>query len=103
MAKTKSTVKVSDIIRDVLTERKYTRDSDELLYYYVCMKFNPNIKNVTFENLFKNRTYYGIPTYETVRRGRAKLQREYENLRGLNTKEDKRKRSRKRFLVWSSI
>ena len=96
-------IKVKEVIENILTEKKYTRDSDELLYYYVCMTFNPNIKKVTFEDLFKNRTYFGVPTYETVRRSRAKLQRENEALRGLNSVEDKRRTSRKKFLVWSAV
>ena len=96
-------IKVKEVIENILTEKKYTRDSDELLYYYVCMTFNPNIKKVTFEDLFKNRTYFGVTTYETVRRSRAKLQRENEALRGLNSVEDKRRTSRKKFLVWSAI
>ena len=77
-------IKVKEVIENILTEKKYTRDSDELLYYYVCMTFNPNIKKVTFEDLFKNRTYFGVPTYETVRRSRAKLQRENKKLEYTN-------------------
>lgn len=46
MAKVKKSIKVKDVITSILRAKKYTRDSDELLYYHVCSYFNPAIKTI---------------------------------------------------------
>ena len=99
----KKTISVKEVITQILATKKYTRDSDELLYYHVCSYFNPSIKNMTVKDFFTNRTYMGVPTYETVRRTRAKLQRDNETLKGINSIEDKLCQEKKRFMPFSKI
>lgn len=69
-----------------------TRDSDELLYLKVCEHYNPTVLNKSFKQVFVNRLFNGIPSFETVRRCRTKVQSEHEELH--STLEVKQKRQK---------
>lgn len=68
-------------VRLVLESKPETRDDDDLLYLEIC-KGKLLTEVISLEYFLRNRKSSCIPPFESVRRTRAKLQRENENLRG---------------------
>lgn len=68
-------------VRLVLESKPETRDDDDLLYLEVC-KSKVKADLISVEYFFLHRKNSCIPPFESVRRTRAKLQRENEALRG---------------------
>lgn len=77
----KDIFKISDIVREVLTDKPETRNSDTTLYLAVCERMNPDACRMSFSTVFEHRKELGIPNMETVRRSRQNLQSKYESLR----------------------
>lgn len=86
----KDIFRVSQIVKEVLTEEPYTRNSDTSLYLAVCRKVNPDACNMSFSTVFEHRKELGIPNMETVRRSRQHLQSKHEELRADETVTDGR-------------
>lgn len=84
----KDIFRVSDIVKAVLDEQPYTRNSDTSLYLAVCEKMNPDACRMSFATVFEHRKELGIPNMETVRRSRQHLQSKYEYLRATKEVED---------------
>lgn len=99
----KSLTITTEVISNILLNNKATRDSDDLLYLEVCKHYNPSIVNKPFGEVIKNRTYHGIPAFESVRRARAKLQSQDEQYRGTLSVKEKREAKRKAFAIFSKI
>lgn len=69
-----------DIIKQVLTDHPETRNDDDLLCYKVYESMLPGCGGMLYRAVVLNRKAYKLPAYETVRRTRQKLQREYPEL-----------------------
>lgn len=86
--KKKSEIKTThDIVLKILVENENARSSDNILYYLVCKEVGSrrgvNIAQVSFEQFFTTAlAEYGLPTFETVRRTRQKIQAECPELAG---------------------
>jgi len=79
---TKKEIRVTDqVVREILREYPYTRDSDELLYYEVIHKICKRT-DLSAYDVFVLRDAYGLPCFETVRRTRQFVQAEDDTLRG---------------------
>ena len=76
---------VAKEVKGVLERIPKARNSDDILYYYVCRRMlhekGFNIDNLNFSSIFLRRKEYGIPPFETVRRSRQKIQSEIPELR----------------------
>ena len=77
---------ITQKVRDLLIKFPETMDNDNLLILKVWAEENPSIRNKDykfrdFAFLFRDGKF---SPPETIRRTRAKLQEEYENLRGPN-------------------
>lgn len=70
----KNIAKVADKVEMVLKHIPESRNSDDRLYYWVCMSYNREIGNKSFMDVMRNRKEYGVPKFETVRRARQKIQ-----------------------------
>lgn len=82
-------IKIVELVREVLNQEKDARNSDHLLYYYVCGHIladkGKNINNaneVDFGRVFLAPNEYGLPQFETVSRARRKLQHDFPELAG---------------------
>ena len=68
---------VENLVRPILESNIEARNSDDILIYLVvktCLE-NRKIKGkYSFENIILNRRKYGIPSFETIRRVRQKIQ-----------------------------
>lgn len=70
----------NDVVLFLLQTNQSTRNSDSLLYNEVCKIMNPMVQNMTFGYVMEHRQMLGIPTTETVRRARQKLQADHPEL-----------------------
>jgi hypothetical protein len=91
MKELKNTTK---LCKQILTELPDSRNSDNILYYYVCKvnleKIGIDIDRVSLESALLHRNTYGLPNFETVRRTRQKIQAEFPELSGSNAVEIRR-------------
>lgn len=79
-------IKTVELVREVLAEEAATRNSDHLLYYWVCaflLKIQDiDIEDIDFADLFISPNEYSLPQFETVSRARRKLQHDFPELVG---------------------
>ena len=71
-----------NIVFNLLKENEKLRDDDDLLIIEVYRKINPFISSYGFETVLKNRKKDGLPSFEAIRRSRAKIQAEHPELKG---------------------
>lgn len=84
-------INIQNIVHEVLTTYKATRDSDDLLMAVIYYKYY-NISNEPFISIMKHRKEYKLPSYESISRARRKIQELYPDLQG--TERIKRIRSK---------
>lgn len=86
MNKTKELQTTTDLVKEVLTTYPQTRNSDNELYYRVCLLISKrhglDLHRITMPMFFMHMKEYGFPATETVRRCRQKLQATYPELSG---------------------
>lgn len=74
------------IVLKLLFEQPETRNSDNILYYWVIKtiaeKKHIDITKMSVLTYFLNLKQFGFPAFETVRRSRQKIQEQYPELAG---------------------
>lgn len=70
------------LVRDILEKHPEARNSDDVLYYLVCSRINPEALEKPFWAVFVNRKAFNFPAFETVRRTRQKMQQCFPELAG---------------------
>ena len=73
---------VTEVVRNVLTDHKETRDSDFKLICWVYQTIKPDVMSMPFSKVMWNHKDYDLPSFETIRRTRQKLQHDCPDLRG---------------------
>ena len=73
---------LTETVKKILTEKPDARDDDFHLIGYVYKQTNPDIIGMPFRIVMWYHTQYGLPSFETIRRTRQKLQHDYPELRG---------------------
>ena len=73
---------LTEIVRKVLAEHKEARDSDFKLVCWVYSITNPEVMGLSFSKVMWNGKYFNLPSFETIRRTRQKLQHDCPELRG---------------------
>lgn len=71
------------IVKKVLEEHKEARDSDSKLICWVYSITNPDIMGLSFSKVMWNSAYFDLPSFETIRRTRQKIQHDNPHLRGV--------------------
>lgn len=90
MKKLSELIATSEIVKLALEVAPETRSNDDLLYLYVCNMINPSVMVQPFHAVLAQRKSLNLPTFETVRRTRQKIQAESPELSG--TKECRKAR-----------
>lgn len=72
---------IHNTVKEILEAVPETRNSDMLLYYFVCIQINKKVMNLPFWVVLTNLKHYGLPPIESVGRVRRKLQEIYPELR----------------------
>lgn len=72
----------SDIVEGMLRRFPETRDDDWRLFACVCKAICPDVLKMEFARVIWNHNDYALPSFETIRRSRQKLQHDHPELRG---------------------
>lgn len=75
-------MELTEVVKAVLTIHKETRDSDFKLICWVYQNTNPDVMCLPFSKVMWNYKEYNLPSFETIRRTRQKLQHDCPELRG---------------------
>lgn len=81
MATKKELLSVTETVREILKERPAARDSDETLFCMVYYKLGYDFR-LPFYKIMEAIQQSKLPTLESIRRCRQKLQQHYPELRG---------------------
>lgn len=73
---------IKELVKKALEERKETRDSDFRLVCWVYHDIDPYLMEMSFAKVMWNHHELGLPSFETIRRARQKLQHDHPELRG---------------------
>lgn len=73
---------LNEIVKKVLTTSKEARDDDFKVIGYVIKELNPMAMKLTLGQALWNHTELDIPSFETIRRTRQKIQHDHPELRG---------------------
>ena len=73
---------LTEVVRQALTDHKDARDSDFRLVGWVIKVMCPNAMKMTFGDVLWNASSLNLPSFETIRRTRQKLQHDNPDLRG---------------------
>ena len=73
---------ITEIVRKVLTDHKDARDSDFRAIGWVIKATRPDAMNMTFADVLWKYKDLNLPSFETIRRTRQKLQHDIPELRG---------------------
>ena len=84
-SKSKELKRTNEIVKNILQQSPESRNSDDVLYLKVCECIYPGSSNLPIQTVLMNRKNYNLPSFETVRRTRQKLQASYPELAGNST------------------
>lgn len=70
------------IVEKVLREKQDARDSDFRTIGWVYAIVKPEVMNMPFKSVLWRHTELDLPSFETIRRTRQKLQHDHPELRG---------------------
>lgn len=84
MNKAKELNTTTGLVKHILTNIPQTRNSDSLLYLkvlrHIAGEYEINLDNITIPNFLIKLSDSPFPCFESVRRSRQKIQREYPEL-----------------------
>ena len=78
--------KIKDLVIETLKQGETFRENDDQLYYAIIVKIMPEtesglIGDMPIRCFFANRKRLGLPSFESVRRSRAKIMEEHPELK----------------------
>lgn len=82
MDKLKELKTTTAIVKDILENDTFARNSDDYLYYMVCRRIDGISVHLPFWKVTLNRKQYKFPSFKSVERARRKLQRTYPEFSG---------------------
>ena len=86
-----------EVVKQILTDIPETRDDDFKLLYYAYKRYKSDIDIYSFKDVMFNHSYFGLPSFETIRRVRPKLQNKYPELQAVKFVQQKRKEFEKDY------
>lgn len=73
---------LTKVVKKVLQEHKDARDSDFRTIGWVYAIMKPEVMNLPFKQVLWQHSEFELPSFETIRRTRQKLQHDHIELRG---------------------
>lgn len=94
--------KIKDLVIETLKQGETFRENDDQLYYAIIVKIMPEtesglIGDMPIRSFFANRKKLGLPSFESVRRSRQKVQEEHPELKPCEKVQENRKQQGERF------
>lgn len=80
MEKLKELKTTHDIVKHILSENPHARNSDSFLIVKVYSYIMPEVVTMPFYTVMASQKEFGLPSPETIRRTRQKLQAEFPEL-----------------------
>lgn len=65
--------KIEEVVERILEIRKDARESDDILYLYVCEYFRRGVSSMTLKNFLEIRSKTACPNFASVTRARRKV------------------------------
>lgn len=65
--------KIEEVVESILDKRIDARESDDILYVYVCEYFCRGISSSSLKDFFFTRSQTGCPNFASVTRARRKI------------------------------
>jgi len=85
------------LVKDILKNDYKARESDNYLYVKVVSRVNPQALSRPFDDVMYSLKSLGLPSFETVRRARAKIQAAHPELKGSERVQEFRKENEEVF------
>lgn len=77
---------IESMVKTELEKNERSRKDDMFLYYRICVqKSDKDVAHLAFGNVMRNYKEFGLPTFETVRRTRQKVQERFPYLKDNET------------------
>lgn len=73
---------LNEIVKKILEEHPEARDDDFKVIGYVVKQMSPDAMKLNFGQVLWNHNKLNLPSFETIRRTRQKLQHDIPELRG---------------------
>lgn len=73
---------LNELVKRILAEHKEARDDDFKVIGYVIKALKPEAMQLTFGQALWNHSKLDLPSFESIRRTRQKIQHDYPELRG---------------------
>ena len=73
---------LNDLVKKILTDHADARDDDFKVIGYVVKTLNPKAMKLGFGQVLWNHAALDLPSFETIRRTRQKIQHDHPELRG---------------------
>lgn len=73
---------LNELVKRILADHKEARDDDFKVIGYVIKSLNPEAMQLTFGQALWNHSKLDLPSFETIRRTRQKIQHDHPELRG---------------------
>lgn len=101
MSKAKQLITTTNLVKTILETNTQARNSDSLLYLkvleHIALQKGIDLQGLTVPNFLLSLNVLGLPCFETVRRSRQKIQREYPELKGCKAVEAARAENEQAF------
>lgn len=103
---------IKDLVEKLLTENEVLRGDDDLLYLEVLRAEHPywdngrittNIEKISIGEFFAERKKQKLPSFESVRRSRQKVQEERPELKPCKKIQKAREEKRDEYYNWSRL
>lgn len=73
---------LNELVKRILAEHKEARDDDFKVIGYVIKALKPEAMHLTFGQALWNHSKLDLPSFESIRRTRQKIQHDHPELRG---------------------
>lgn len=73
---------LNELVKRILAEHKEARDDDFKVIGYVIKSLKPEAMQLTFGQALWNHSKLDLPSFESIRRTRQKIQHDHPELRG---------------------
>lgn len=73
---------LNELVKKILTDHPEARDDDFKVIGYVIKALNPEAMQLTFGQALWNHSKLNLPSFESIRRTRQKIQHDHPELRG---------------------
>lgn len=88
---------VKKMVEKLLKENLILRGDDDLLFCEICRQIKPETQLMSVCEFFLMRKKMGLPSFESVRRSRQKVQEEHPELKPCERVQESRKRQEEKF------